>query len=118
MNNISNKTQQIVSRLLQTQEAATHLKQLWAQINGNGTITSKERNRLKIGSIARFVMGQARAIHIDPSRVADILRGLKGYLCPKTYIEALRKFLPELNDRLLHLKTVSEIDSTFKRAVA
>jgi hypothetical protein len=109
------KAQQIVSRLLQTPEASSQLKILWAQINGDATITTQARNSLKIGSIARFVMGQSRALDVDPSKVADVIRGLKGQKCPKTYIEELRKFLPELSDTLLHLKTASEIDSTFKR---
>jgi hypothetical protein len=115
---INSKTQLIASRLLQSPTAAAQLKKLWTQLNGNATITTHIRNQLKISSIARFVIGQARTSAIDPSKVVDVIRGLKGQRCPKAYIEELRKFLPELSDPLLHLKSTSEIDSTFRKAVA
>lgn len=93
-------------------ESPEAIKREWASLNSNDKVRSGVRDTLKIYSINRFVIAQARKLNLDPAQIRDVIFGLKGnYLSPKAYIAALSTYLPELREPLALLSTAAEINS-------
>ncbi len=94
-------------------------KHLFVQLNQDPTISSAQRDSLKIRSTAKLVIKMTKGMEgVDRNEVAQVLMGLKGqFKRPADYISALRKHLPPSFDKTLKmLGTSDEIASLYQSA--
>lgn len=91
----------------------------FAKLNKNASISSAQRDFLKIRSITKLVIQLADGMEgVDRNTVGQVLMGMKGkYMRPLDYIRDLKKFLPKvLASQLEMLETSKAIESVYLNA--
>lgn len=88
------------------------VERFWSHLNQDSKITSKTRDQRKIFSITSFVIEKARVLGIPAQKIRDIY--FQRYRNPLTYLNALRNYIPELENDLALLCRSEQIDSRFR----